>query len=506
MKNTITVQFNDWLPDYSEFGNPGVTAATNVYALPDGYAPFRNSSSPYSDALNGMCRGIISVKDSSGSAYTYSGDDGYLYSLSNDTWSDVSKSGTSPVYSLATDETWEFAKWGEKVIAVSGVNTAATNNIQVITLGGSNFADLGGGPPQARHIAVVRDFVVVGNTWDSSDGLVPNRVRWSAFQNEASWTVSAATQADFQDLLGRGGYVQRVTGGEYGVIFQEASIWRMSYVGSPLVWQFDEVLPGKGTPAPGSVTRYGDMVFFLSQDGFEVVTNGSTTVPIGANKIDRYFWSDFDTSYQSRMSAVVDPTEHRVIWAYPGVSNSNGFPNRLLIYDWVTQKWSITDFGFECLANVFQGGYTLDQLDSISSSLDALTESLDSRFYSADAAVLSGFTSDNKLQILQDTGDQYRDADIRTADLQLARGRRSMITRVRPIIDGLASDATVTVTVRGRNEQGKTYDRSKSGTPGATGRASVRLNARYHQIQLQISGEYTNAQGLEIEYGEAGQR
>ena len=32
--------------------------------------------------------------------------------------------------------------------------------------------------PRARHVDVVREFLVLGNTNDTTDGAVPNRVWW----------------------------------------------------------------------------------------------------------------------------------------------------------------------------------------------------------------------------------------------------------------------------------------------------------------------------------------
>ena len=112
--------------------------------------------------------------------------------------------------------------------------------------------------------------------------------------NAETWTPSQATQADFQDLPD-GGYVMGLVGGEYGVVFQERSIKRMTYVGVPLVFQFDEVARGIGTPAEGSVARYEDMAFFLSDEGFYVLSGAQQLRGIGQNKIDRYFWNDVNS-------------------------------------------------------------------------------------------------------------------------------------------------------------------------------------------------------------------
>ncbi len=93
--------------------------------------------------------------------------------------------------------------------------------------------DLASDAPQARYVTVVRDFVVSG--YINSSTVYPNRVQWSALGDESSWANSATTQADFQDIPD-GGSVVGLTGGEYGLVFMDRSIHRMSYIGSPSEW------------------------------------------------------------------------------------------------------------------------------------------------------------------------------------------------------------------------------------------------------------------------------
>lgn len=494
------IPFGEYLPDLPDLQNPGATIAKNVFPAIRSYTPWP-SYSAFANALDAYCRGFSYVTDKSGNSYNFAGDVNKLYSLANDTFSDVSKAG-SPAYSLATEETWEFAKFGETLVACSGVNGAATNNIQAITLGGANFADLSGSPPQARHIATVRDFVVVGNTWDSTDGLVPNRVRWSGFGDETTWAVSAATQADLQDLYSavpNVGGVQRIIGGEYGIVFQERSIWRMSYVGSPLVWQFDEILPGTGTPCPGSVVRKGNKIYFISQDGFDVIINGSQHQHIGANKIDETFYDDFDSTYWYRVSAAQDTNSHRIFWAYPGEANSGGCPNKVICYDEESNRFTTSDQDIELITIAATGGYTLDGLDSVSSSLDALTESLDSRVWQAGQQEIAVFDENNKLGFWSGAN---LAGTVETTEAEINQGARTMLTAIRPAVDG----GTTTVQVGTRNRQQDAYSWTPASSINANGEATLRKTARYHRIRCNLSGDFEHAQGIDVDSRFAGRR
>ncbi len=488
--------FGEYLPDQTSFENPGLVQATNVLPLANSYVPWP-SQQPYSDPIDARARGGIQARSAVGTTYMFVGDAAKLYSLTGVTWNDVSKGGG---YAVPPEDNWEFIKWGERVIAVNGADGAATSNPQVIDLGAANFADLAGTPPQARHIAAVRDQVVMGNTWDGTDGNVPNRVRWSGVNDHTSWAVSPATQAGFQDLQGDGGWIQRVVGGEYGIIFQERSVWRMTYVGSPVVYQMDEVLPGRGTPCPGSVVRVGKFTFFLSQEGFEVLRDGTASEPIGAQKVDRSFFRDFDSNYTHRVTGTFDPIARRVYWAYPGPGNVDGRPNRMLCFDWTTNRWTVSSQESEAMFVAATAGFTLEALDTISTSLDDLPESLDSRTYMGGAAQIGVMDSLNRLAFW--SGPPL-DATIETGDGRLIENSRTRLKEIRPEVEG----GSVTVEIGTRNSLvSDPVVWSPPAAPNSRGRITRTSNARYHRFRVNIQGDWRHAMGLELQGSRGGTR
>jgi len=476
----MILPFGEYLPDLPDFQNQGATVAKNVVPLISSYGQMKGLN-PLSGAIDARARGGISLRDTIGNSQAYVGDATKLYGLEIMDFNDYSKSGG---YTTSTDELWEFAKWGNTVIA-----TNFSDDIQVITVGDTTFADLGGTPPKARHINVIRDFVVVGNTYDATDGNVPNRVRWSGINNSETWAVSAATQSDYQDLQGNGGWVQKIVGGEYGVVFQERAIWRMTYIGSPAVFQFDEVEPNRGTPAPNSVTRFGDTIFYLGIDGFYKMENGVRSTPIGTNKVDDTFFADLDETYYDRVSAAVDTTQTLVYWSYAGAGNTDGRPNKLMIYNWTTGKWSTAEIDTEYLFNYSPQGYTLDSLDNVSTSLDDLNHSLDSRAWTGTSSVLGCFNADNKL--CDFTGSAL-DATLETTEAQPVDNARAVITSLRPITDG-----TATVQLGARENQADSVTWSADTALNSIGEANIRSSSRYHRARVNITGGFNHAQGVE---------
>jgi len=485
------IPFAEWLPDQADLNNPGSTVVKNV--LPDamGYVPFP-STEAYSSAITARCQGAFSARDKDGNVYTYAADATKIKSLSNGGWTDVTRSGDD--YATAATDRTEFVKWNETIIA-----TNFFDEIQSITMGGANFANLAGSPPQARHITTARNFVIVGNINDvGGDGLVPSRVHWSGLNDSTTWTPAAATQADYEDIKS-GGNVQRLFGGEYAVAMQESSIWRMNYVGTPVIWQFDEVAPNIGLLAPGMAAQSGDVVYFLSPRGFYAISNGSQLTPIGSSKVDKFVLNDIDTGNLDRCTALVDNVTHRVYFAYPGNGNVSGLCNRLITFDPTLNRWSYSEQDTQQLLISATPGYTLETLDNYNASIAAIPVSLDDPAWAGGRSQIAKFDSDNKLAFF--TGDPLA-AVIETAELQMTPDRRTLLSAVRPVVDG----GSQTVQVAYRNLQTDTEAWTTERTPTAGGRANVRQNARYHRFRVNLSGSWTHAQGVEPEASPAGWR
>lgn len=495
-QNPIEMPFAEWLPDIPDYKNPGALIAKNV--IPGGlsYQPFL-SQAVYSNALTARCQGAVSTKDSDGNSVNFAADATKLYRMTSAAYADVSIAGG---YNTGSEEMWAFTRYNNFLLA-----TNFADPIQKFTVNSSpQFSDLSATAPKARYITAIRSFVVVGNTFDGVDGNMPSRVRWSALDDATSWTVSATTQSDFQDLDVSKGWVRQVVGGEYGVIFQERAISRMSYVGSPVVWQFDEVESGKGTQAPGSVVKIGNLIFYLGLDGFYVF-DGNQSIPIGANKIDKTFFNEVDLSYLTRITACADVDRQIIYWAYPASGNTNGRPNRILCYNYSPNsqlRWSrIEEIDIELLFISLSEGYTLDTLDTVSSNLDTLTPTLDWRGWTGENFILSGFDSSHRQ--INFTGSAM-DATIDTGEFQIFPGNRAAISCVRPLVDG---SGTVTVSIGTRDAHNASASFGTAASTNSSGECPLRSNARYQRGRISITGGFNHAQGLEVVHAsKAGRR
>jgi len=378
---------------------------------------------------------------------------------------------TSTYSALSSDAQWQFAQTGNLVWA-----TQENAVLQVYDLSSSTaFTDGAGSPPQAAYISVVGRFLVLSGLLSN-----PYRIQWSglnSFNASTSWTSGTAS-SDFQDFPD-GGIVRGVAGGEAGIVFQDQAIRRMSYIpGSPLIFQIDRIAQDKGLFAPYSIIRAGELIFFHSAYGLYKIAPGGIPEQIGREKVDRTFFDDLDKTALQLFIGAADPRSTRVFWAYKSTSGTTGLYDKILGYDYALERFFPVSMTGEYLLGMSQPGITLENLDSLSSSIDALGASLDS-FAVSTQPLISQFSSAHKLGFFQGTnleatlesGEQGTDDD------------RIRVDSFRPITDA----ATVYGSVSYRETQQETTTQTTEILINSrTGRCDINRSTRYSRLKVRI--------------------
>jgi hypothetical protein len=519
------IPLGEWLPD-----QPGligaITKAENCYPTATGYAPLP-SEAEFSAAADENLLSLAYSKDQSGTIKLFAAGTSKIYSVSSvgaltQAWyttgtydqsggTTLTVTGDSVYLNFtsgtATDGQFTITKIDADSFTVTTTSATTTGNVRISasengfntatgqrfrftrfgnTTIAANFSDrlqsfvadsstsfrnLADDAPVAKFVTVVRDFVVAANTVDGSTEY-PYRVQWSGLNDETTWTTSQVTQADYQDIPD-GGHITGIRGGEFGLILMEKAIHRMSYVGTPFIFQFDNISREKGCIASGSVSQYQGLTFFLSDDGF-YVCDGQQVVPIGSEKVDRFFFSDADLDFTT-MSCAVDPIRKLVIWNY-----KDKFAKRkLLIYSFTTKKWASAIANCDYVSDATTASVTLEQLDSISASIGALSVSLDSNLYPGGKYFLGG-TSGTKVITFNGAN---KTATIETGDI--STGGRSLVTLARPQVD--SGSASVALASRTLLSDAVSFGTSTAAS--SENRISLRGSGNYHRIQVTPTGD-----------------
>jgi hypothetical protein len=469
------IAFGEWLPDQPGVSG-AVTDAKNCYPVANGYAPFP-SEADYSDAAGQNLLITFAGK--------YAGETGlfaagatqiYRFDSTDASMDALTTTGYSAV------EGWDVTQFGAKMILANG-----QDKLQAYEIGISTYVtDLSASAPTTKFVTVVRDFVVAAN-----DGSDTSKVYWSDINDETDWTPGAASQADTQ-IIPDGGDITGLAGGEYGLIFLERAIYRMSYTGSPFFFQFDAISRSLGCISNGSIAQYGGLTYFLADDGF-YLCDGQTTKNIGSERVNRWFFDNvIPSEIPTGMSATVDPIRKLIIWKF-----NNTFGGKsMLIYSVDLDKWSYADTTATGIAYVLTPSATLEQVDNYNSSIDALEIPLDSRVFAGGQLLFAGVVG---AKIVAFSG-QPKAAQITTGDIDVGR---STVTLVKPIVD----KGSASVAIASRDLLSDQVEFGSNVVADAENRVSIRSNGEYHRLRLTPTGaNWETAVGLEVEVVKQGTR
>lgn len=480
----------EWLPEQSDYGNPGLEVCKNVIPSPSGYNP-AYALETTAATVSGTVLGAIGLERSDGTSVVCAGTTSDLYVIVGGT-----ANASSLSLSLSNGDWISFAQFDAKVYAsTKNGDTWVLDDIETDT----TFAAASGTPPEANALGRVGEFLVAGNLQDiGAEGDQPYRVRWSQFNNpDGTWGTDVATQSDFQDLDAQQGPVTAISGGTFGLIFQKFGISRMDYIGGSSVFRFELYEKNRGAASGHSVVRVGDQAYFLSFDGF-FVTDGASTQSISRGRVWEWFLENANQSYIQDVVGTVDWQNRCVVWAFAGDS-ARAFTDQLR-FNWETGRWSHIEQAVDFPVTAAKDGLSLEQVAAIYSNLDTMTISLDSPVFQPAGRTIKAF-SGGALSTF--TGASLM-ATFESGSMQPQKGRRSFVRGVTPLI---ANESENTIcTIGYRDTMTKSYTVSPASAVGTIGYAPFNVDGRYFRVGMEVPAATTwsDAYGYQVEFNASG--
>lgn len=483
------ISFGEWLPDQAELGSPGLTVATNVLASNGGYKPFFPltpvSAGKYT--LPGIPRGGFVAQDvypSSFPVWYYAASGNVIYEAAGGSAATGTFNSRSTGLSTVTPAfDYQFAQFDNLVFAAAGIN-----GVQFHTVGSStNFATVTGltGTRDGRYLAVIGRFLVVANLGSATTR--PSTLEWSAIDDPTNFptpnsSTATATQSGEQTLNVADGDIVGVYGGDqYGIILQRGAVVRMTYVGPPVVFQFDRIDANKGANRRYASAQAGARVGFVAPDGV-YMTDGVALQPLGRDRIDKTFLAaDAGDLALGTVSEFVQPDG-----AFDSLTNSMVF---------TTANNAATTLASRAWF------YSIDQ--NKWTSCNQVMRTLIEQAPSTQSDGLLAFDSSN---VLCKFSGAPGTAVITTGDMELNTGGRAFVTGIKPNVESSGTAPAVTARVGSRSDLGSSPSYTATTTPTTrTGFADVRVDAKYHRAEVQIVGTFNKATGFEFNGMPSGQ-
>ena len=474
------IAFGPWEPDAALLDGQQAPEARNVIPAARGYR-FLSGSAPLTfNALPSAVKSAFSRRDMYGTNTTFAATDTGIYTLEGSSWALKYEGETAS--GVRT-----FAEYGNAVYALFG-STLLKSGVAGVA---QNFEPVQNAP-SGEVLGVIRDFLVMGRLTDGK-----NAVRWSGLDRPDEWPEPGSNEAQYvqsdTQVFPVGGQVQAVVGGVGGVdglIFLERGIQRATYVGTPYIFQFDVVDREHGCAAPYSPVICGGACVFLSEDGWRM-TDGVSVKSVGVERMDTWFFDQVSIERLSEVRGVHDNRNHVALWSFPTPEAPAGVHDRLLIYNYMLDRWA---YGVLNTETVFQdytrGGMSLEELDAFGTLEQLPFSSLDlAVFKNGDLAVISCFDTGHRLANFNGPA---LEAVIDTAE---QGGERIMLHGLRPLVD--AADAEAMPVYRNRERDARrfgAYTRQQRDGVCCQHLSTVYLAAR---VKIPAGATWSHAVGVE---------
>lgn len=468
----MRVIFGEYTPDQPAHLNSGLLTADGVYAIANGYAPVRAFAAAQNGTLPARALGAAAYRVET-NVYLFAATASDIFRYQPGGYTSL-KSGMTSNPAIGV----RFTPYAKTMLATNGQQVIQRFDPSTPT----TFNNLSASAPTARYIAVVKGFVVAGYAAGNAA-----RLAWSDNGDPSEWTPGTREAGFF--LMPGGGDITGVVGGEYGLIFQENRVLRMTYTADDTIWQFDEIATDVGCIAPKSIATYGKITFFLSNKGL-MACDGINVQSIGSEKVDRTFLSLVDRTYLDAMTASVDPRNSLYYISVP----ASDPPTQSFVYNYALQRWTTAKITAELVFPALAQGSSLDDLDALYGSLENMPLSLDSDALRGGYPALMLYDGLHRLGALSGPS---LEATLSGPQGEMMPGMKARMRSVRPVTDA----RTVTMRVAGANAFGQTPVETAYATRTSAGVYRTRENWNLYQITTNIPAgvSWTYVQGYDAE-------
>lgn len=422
-------------------------------------------------ALAAQCRGSAVLTNTAGIRRHFAGTQTDMYELSGTAWVDASRTAN---YTGSSENRWLFDQFGNVALA-----TNDTEKIQWTSSG--VFQDVTAAPI-AEVIFTTDNFVVALNYNHTTFGDVPDGWWCSAYQDYSSWTASVTTQATQGRLIGNGGPLTAgLRLGPYAVAYKATSLFLGSYVGSPVVWQWERIPGDVGCIGPEALCDIGGAHIFVGEDNIWLF-DGTRPQPLATGQARQWFYDNSAASLRFKTIVKFDRQNNRV-WIFY-VSASGSALDSALVYHLTTQRWGRANHSIEAAVNFVTPGITWDTLSSLGATWDSLPDvPWDSQLWQAGGRALAIFNVSHHLQILggASTGGGITTGDFGD-DAQVSMLRSSRLRFIQ-------APTSATSTGSSKMAEGNPLMIAGSSTL-ADGKFDHRQSGRFHRISYTMTGPF----------------
>ena len=162
----------------------------------------------------------------------------------------------------------------------------------------------------------------------------PMIVRWTDQESATDWIPSSTNQAGEYKLAGGSTIITARTAKQEILIWTDAALFTMQYLGPPYVWGFNLLMDNISLISPNAIASVNNQTFWMGVDKFYSYTGRVDTIPC---TLRQYVFNDINQKQAYQIVAGTNEGYNEVWWFYP--SANSPVNDRYVIYNHLEKIW-----------------------------------------------------------------------------------------------------------------------------------------------------------------------
>jgi len=162
----------------------------------------------------------------------------------------------------------------------------------------------------------------------------PTLVRWTAQESYTDWTPTAANQAGSYRLSHGSQIIGALQTRQEILIWTDAAIYSMQYIGPPLVWGFTLLADNISIVSQNAMATAAGAVYWMGVDKFYIYSGRVETLP---SSVRTFIYQDINRDQFAQIQAGTNEGYSEIWWFYCS-ANSNVI-DRYVIFNYLDRVW-----------------------------------------------------------------------------------------------------------------------------------------------------------------------
>ena len=236
---------------------------------------------------------------------------------------------------------WSQANFGEDLLfGARGGELFFWDNSGGVTSRAVKVSSLAGASqtPTQQNIVLVSDISRIVLCFGTNDVFTttvdPMLVRWSDQESVVEWSPAATNQAGSLRLSRGSEIVAAIQGRQEILVWTDAALYTMQYVGPPDVWTAQLVGENISIASQNSASYANGMTFWMGKDKFYVYDGNLKPLPC---TVKRHVFSNLNASQYRQVTSGTNEGFHEIWWFYPSADSTTN--DLYVIYNYLENIW-----------------------------------------------------------------------------------------------------------------------------------------------------------------------